>query len=127
MGVQKQMKKIKKEIKKRYPDYKVLVNVTHDENVLGVYETWQKNFEITASCAKTICIMNKFGYIYLMNRSDHCKTLVKGFDQLNYKRWVQVFLKGLYSSQSVQKAHRVLFARVPEIRYSARVVLKPSV
>ena len=93
MGLAKTLKKIKKEIKKRYPEYKVLTKVTHDANVMGVYDAWNKHHQITASCAKTICILNKFGYIYLMNRSDHCKTLVENFDQIDYKRWIKVFFE----------------------------------
>ena len=87
------MRTLKAEIETKYPDYKVVVNVTNDNNVIRTYEIWEKNVNLTKHCAKSVVLMNKFGYIYIMNRTDNCKTLVENFDELNYKRWVEVFFE----------------------------------
>ena len=91
MGIKQDLKKIQKEVKRSYPGYKVTFQVTRDNNYEQVARIWNKTVASCAEDDKRIGILNKFGYIYIMNRDDHANTLVCNFDELDYRRWIKCF------------------------------------
>ena len=93
MGIKQDLKKVQKEIKRTHPGFKTMVTVTRSQNPEQVARIWNKTLTACIEDHNRIGILNKYGYIYLLHRDDHGKTLTSNFNIIDYRRWIAAFFE----------------------------------